>query len=98
MSSILLPGERSDSLRKIKEIQELIQGVKAKSESNKIKLIRQQANLLELVSKSDRLAERAKVFDKSAHKLDSKSNAYVLPALALAAVGFGLYRLKRYFD
>lgn len=98
MSSILLPGERSDSLRKIKEIQELIRGVKAKSESNKIKLIRQQADLLGLVAKSDRLAERAKVFDRSARKLDSKSNTYILPALAFAAVGFGLYRLKRYFD
>lgn len=98
MSSILLPKERSDSLRKIKEIQELIQGVKAKSDSNKIKLIRQQADLLGLVAKSDKLAERAKVFDRSARKLDSRSNTYVLPALALAVVGLGLYRLKRYFD
>lgn len=99
---MLLPAAEnrstSERLQKVEALQRIIESSKEKTGKAYLKLRVQQTELLNLEAKSIALAERAKQFDKTTKQFSSTSSSLLLPALALGAIGFGLYRLKRYFD
>lgn len=102
-----MSARRESDIRQAQKLKQAlidINNVKLKANLANGKLLRNISQLRRLDILSKGLSERAKVFDKSAQAISRRESARntlsqsLLPALAVAAIGYGIYRVKKLFD